>query len=61
VEVNFLNDAWGGSSDLDRNLHVDGVTYDGQAVASSAVSLERNGSVEFAIPPTASDDLHLFG
>ena len=61
VEVNFLNDAWGGSADLDRNLYVDGITYDGQALTSGAASLERNGPVEFTVSPSSSNDLHLFG
>jgi RHS repeat-associated protein len=29
VQVEFLNDAWGGSADLDRNLYVGSITYNG--------------------------------
>src|SRR5690348_9500932 len=29
VEVQFLNDAWGGTADTDRNLYVGGITFDG--------------------------------
>jgi hypothetical protein len=36
VEVRFLNDAWGGTAETDRNLHVDGATYNGQAVGGAA-------------------------
>ncbi len=36
VEVRFLNDAWGGSAEADRNLHVDGASYNGQAVEGAA-------------------------
>src|SRR5687767_14750520 len=36
VDVEFLNDAWGGSAALDRNLHVDAATYNGKAVAGAA-------------------------
>ena len=36
VEVKFLNDAWGGSADTDRNLHVDAATYNGAAVSGAA-------------------------
>jgi hypothetical protein len=32
VEVNFLNDGWGGSAATDRNLFVDSASYNGQAV-----------------------------
>jgi len=36
VEVRFLNDAWGGTAETDRNLHVDAATYNGQAVEGAA-------------------------
>src|SRR5215210_3290432 len=36
VSVKFLNDAWGGSEDADRNLYVDAATYNGKAVAGAA-------------------------
>jgi hypothetical protein len=29
VAVHFLNDAWGGTADTDRNLYVGGITFDG--------------------------------
>jgi hypothetical protein len=29
VEIQFLNDAWGGTPDTDRNLYVEGITYNG--------------------------------
>jgi Ca2+-binding RTX toxin-like protein len=61
VEVNFLNDAWGGTSSTDRNLYVDGITYDGHSVANSMVALMRNGSFEVAVPTTVSGEFHLFG
>ena len=34
--VNFLNDAWGGSAAADRNLYVDGATYNGANVSGAA-------------------------
>jgi hypothetical protein len=36
VEVRFLNDKWDGTADTDRNLHLDGATYNGQAIAGAA-------------------------
>jgi hypothetical protein len=36
VEVRFLNDAWGGTSATDRNLHIDGATYNDVAVEGAA-------------------------
>ena len=47
VGVNFLNDAYGGTSGTDRNLYVDGITYDGAAVASSARALLSSGTQPF--------------
>lgn len=35
VTVSFLNDAWGGTAGTDRNLHVEGMTYNGVAVVGS--------------------------
>jgi hypothetical protein len=37
VAVNFLNDAYGGSSATDRNLYVNGISYNGTATGQSAV------------------------
>ena len=62
VSVNFLNDAWGGSASTDRNLHVDGATYNGQAVAGAAASLETTGAKGFAFTeaaPVTSDPVVL--
>ncbi|MBD0270538.1 MAG: hypothetical protein ICV73_01290 [Acetobacteraceae bacterium] len=42
VEVAFLNDAWGGTAATDRNLYVDGATYNGQAVSGAAQAVESD-------------------
>lgn len=42
--VNFLNDAYGGAINVDRNLYIDGATYDGLFVPSAARELAVNGS-----------------
>ena len=57
VSVDFLNDAYGGSSTADRNLYVDGATINGQTVGGSALSLDITGSQTFSFmgteaPPT---------
>ena len=44
IGVTFLNDAWGGSAGLDRNVHVMGVIYDNQDYLPSAVNLTNTGS-----------------
>jgi hypothetical protein len=36
VTIRFLNDVWDGTSDTDRNLYIDGATYNGLAVAGAA-------------------------
>jgi beta-glucanase (GH16 family) len=53
VEVRFLNDAYGGTAATDRNLHVDGATYNGQAVAGAAQSLLSTGAKGFAFTEAA--------
>ena len=47
VGVDFLNDAYGGTSSTDRNLYVGGATYDGAAVANSAETLLSSGTQSF--------------
>ncbi|SDB73107.1 Ca-dependent carbohydrate-binding module xylan-binding [Belnapia rosea] len=47
VTVNFLNDAYGGSAALDRNLHVDGITFNGKALSNGTADLSKNGPVDF--------------
>lgn len=48
VSVTFVNDAYGGSTNADRNLYVDGASYNGQAIAGSMASLLANGTDAFA-------------
>ncbi|MBL6454699.1 family 16 glycosylhydrolase [Belnapia sp. T6] len=52
VTVTFLNDAWGGSWDADRNLHVDSVSYNGTNTQQAA-DLNSQGSHDFAIGQAA--------
>jgi endoglucanase len=45
VRVEFLNDAWGGSSSMDRNLYVQSIDINGQHIAgSTALNSAANGS-----------------
>ncbi|CAA9264916.1 MAG: macromolecule metabolism; macromolecule degradation; degradation of polysaccharides [uncultured Acetobacteraceae bacterium] len=53
VEVRFLNDAWGGSASTDRNLHVDGATYNGAAVTGAAATFKTAGAKGFAFAEAA--------
>jgi hypothetical protein len=44
VEVQFTNDAYGGSPDADRNLYIEGITYNGVDYAGqSAQNTAQNG------------------
>ena len=44
VTVNFLNDLYGGTAATDRNLYLEGATYNGGAVSDSARTLYDNGA-----------------
>ena len=48
LAVNFLNDSYGGSAGADRNLHVDGIIYDGATVAKGVADLHSNGPISFS-------------
>ena len=48
VGVQFINDAWGGTSATDRNLYVDAVSFDGQPSATPPGALYANGTAHFA-------------
>jgi Ca2+-binding RTX toxin-like protein len=54
VVVTFLNDDWGGSAATDRNLYVDGATYNGAAVGNAARELLGNGSAGFSFTEAAA-------
>lgn len=45
--VTFLNDAWSGSPDADRNLFVAGASFNGAAVALKATALQQSGPAYF--------------
>ncbi|MGU3330918.1 carbohydrate-binding domain-containing protein, partial [Methylobacterium mesophilicum] len=54
VAVNFLNDAYGGSASLDRNLYVDSATYGGAAVADAHLILGGEGAQNFTFVDRAN-------
>ena len=49
VQVDFINDAWGGTSDTDRNLYVNSIQYGGQLYPNAQASLFTNGGVQFQV------------
>ena len=62
VAVTFLNDLYGGGAG-DRNLYVEGATYNGAAVPNGAVSLWDAGtkSIGFTDGPVASPSITTIG
>ena len=54
VAVNFLNDAYGGSHDNDRNLYVTDMGYDGTDYPSDTAALDVSGPVSFTVGSAAS-------
>jgi hypothetical protein len=44
VAVTFLNDAWGGTPQTDRNLYVESVSFEGDVVSDAEVALSTNGT-----------------
>jgi predicted xylan-binding protein with Ca-dependent carbohydrate-binding module len=54
VGITFLNDAWGGTSATDRNLHVDAVAYDGVKYANTRSVLYRNEAQSFKVGGSAA-------
>ncbi len=48
LTVKFLNDAWGGTPDQDRNLHVQGMSFNGQELIGMAADLFTTSVTTFA-------------
>jgi len=48
VGVQFINDAWGGTADTDRNLYIGQVTLDGQASTASPIAQMSAGTAHVA-------------
>ena len=51
LAVSFLNDAYGGTPATDRNLYVNGVSYDGISSRPGSATLYSAGTTRFTIPP----------
>ena len=49
VQVTFINDAYGGTSQTDRNLYVDALALDGTTYAGTSAALYWNGAKNFAV------------
>ncbi len=49
LQIDFINDAYGGTPQTDRNLYVDQVTYDGSNILNSTAALYVNGGFDWTI------------
>ncbi len=49
LAISFINDAWGGTSNTDRNLYVDGVDLNGMPQPGSTAALYSNGTVHVPV------------
>lgn len=55
--INFLNDAYAGTTDTDRNLYVQGISYNGVANTDGSAALFSSGADNFNTPATAQTTL----
>ena len=56
LAVSFLNDAYGGTPDTDRNLYVSGASYNGILTRPTAATLYSAGTARFTIPPAGDPE-----
>ncbi|WP_419758723.1 carbohydrate-binding domain-containing protein [Acidisoma sp.] len=49
VQVSFINDAYGGTPDTDRNLYVNSIAYDGTTYAGTSATMLSSGTDTFAV------------
>jgi hypothetical protein len=59
VGISFLNDAYGGTSATDRNLHVNSIAFNGVKYANTSSIMFRSGTQGFKVggsTPTAASD-----
>ncbi len=54
VGISFINDLWAGTPDTDRNLYVDGVSFDGHQVANSSATLLSDGTANVTVTGSAA-------
>ena len=61
ASIAFINDAYGGNADADRNLYVSNAAYDGRPTTPASAALMSNGAATFttADPATGTITLHL--
>ncbi|WP_372618028.1 hypothetical protein [Falsiroseomonas sp.] len=53
--ITFLNDRWGGTPDTNRNLYVEGISYNAAVVEGGEVALWSNGRVSISTAQPSVD------
>ncbi len=56
LAVSFLNDAYGGTPTADRNLYLNGASYDGIAPRPATAVFDSAGTQHFTIPPAGDPE-----
>jgi len=56
LAVSFLNDAYGGTPTTDRNLYVNGASYNGFSPRPASAVLDTTGTTRFTIPPAGDPE-----
>ncbi len=50
IGISFINDAYGGSASVDRNLYVNSILFDGRSGSGTPAALDTDETVKFAVP-----------
>lgn len=56
LSISFINDAYSGTPTTDRNLYVNGVSYNGFSSRPSAAELDTASTARFTIPPAGDPE-----
>jgi len=56
LAASFLNDAYGGTLATDRNLYVNGASYNGFSPRPASAALDTTGTTHFTIPPAGDPE-----
>jgi len=56
LAISFINDAYGGSPTADRNLYVNGATFNGLDTRPPFAEIDTTSTARFTIPPAADPE-----
>jgi hypothetical protein len=52
VQIQFVNDAYGGTTTTDRNLYIGSMAYDGTTYSNTTATMDNNGTDSFTVGGT---------